>query len=822
MHRSDIRRVASASRGSNKKMVNRANRRVEIKKIRNSCNFGLADALSRRAPRDIGTLEGEISIYEKECGTAVQKCLRIKKMSNREYVNDEVLLKSLENKLLLKKEGALNWLTNREAEPGQSGLQKGEIFEFVLEKLKEVSRKRPLLLFLEDLHWADSASLVLLHYLARNTRESMVMIIGTYRSEELAELAQGKPNPLLETMRMMSKEALFQKVELRGLRTEAIRELTTMIIKEPSEQVLELVVKESEGNPLYAVESATFLINSDAIEKENKIWKLKDSQQALKMPPTIQDLIARRLSRLDRLEAQIIECASVIGEHFAPDVIARALKLDLLNITQKLARMGKEMRLVVEEQEAYRFEHARIRDAVYGELGSSLAKALHRSVAEALLDTNGAGPVHQLAYHYQAAGVKDKTIKFGLMAGNQAKWQYAYSEAATYYGWAIEAAGEEPRNLESKAEGLVGRAESFHFQGLNQQAISDSEEALRISKAGSTRLRALRWCSESLFSMGHLTEAMKCVRRAKDEPGEETVERLGLRTIEALFVGYKGDQRASLGILREVGRSYLKLGMKTEYADCLLEMGSMYLSIQDVQSAMEVTKEAEAIYSESEAGGSCYYVYQRLASIYFTIGDYVESSKNYGKAVELCSKHGLFESVIWNEAYWGQVSDAAGKYDEALKHLIKALNAAQLAEAPYAETGAYSVLVRVYLRLNKFDEAENAFLKVNELYDKHSKDASLGLQGLVERARAFRMATQGFWKEADQDYSKSIELLHKGPLSAVHETETRLEYAEWLLKQKRKAEARPQLEAAAVIYEAVGNRSGISRVQQMLNRNDKS
>jgi tetratricopeptide (TPR) repeat protein len=150
------------------------------------------------------------------------------------------------------------------------------------------------------------------------------------------------------------------------------------------------------------------------------------------------------------------------------------------------------------------------------------------------------------------------------------------------------------------------------------------------------------------------------------------------------------------------------------------------------------------------------------------------------------------------------------------------LNAAQLAEAPYAETGAYSVLVRVYLRLNKFDEAENAFIKVNELYDKHSKDASLGLQGLVERARAFRMATQGFWKEADQDYSKSIELLHKGPLSAVHETETRLEYAEWLLKQKRKTEARTQLEAAAVIYEAVGNRSGISRVQQMLNRNDKS
>lgn len=139
----------------------------------------------------LGLFDGEISIYEKESGKGLRKYLKIKKMSNRRYLNDEILLKKIENELLLKREGMLSWLPDQEV--GQSVLQKDEMFELLLEKLKETSRERPLLLFLDDLHWADSASLVLFHYLARNTRDSMMLIIGTYRSEELAELARGNP-----------------------------------------------------------------------------------------------------------------------------------------------------------------------------------------------------------------------------------------------------------------------------------------------------------------------------------------------------------------------------------------------------------------------------------------------------------------------------------------------------------------------------------------------------------------------------------------------------------------------------------------------------
>jgi predicted ATPase len=769
----------------------------------------------------LGLFDGEISIYEKEGGRGSAKCLRIKKMIDRTYSDNEVLLKNVENELLLKREDFFSWPQYRETGQKQSVLNKDEMFELILEKLKEVSRKRPLLLFLEDLQWADSASLVLLHYLARNTRENMVLIVGTYRSEELSESDQGKPHPLLETMRMMSREGLFHRIELGVLQAEFIKELASTIIRGASDQILQLVVQESEGNPLYAVESADFLIGSGAIKKEDNQWKLKDPHGQLEMPPTIRDLIARRLGRLDRMEMQVVECASVVGEHFTPDVIARALNLDELRVTQKLAGMGKEKKLVFEEEKGYRFEHAKVRDAVYDGLGRSLAKALHHKVAEALLEINGPGTAQQVAYHYHTAGVKDRTIKFGLMAGDNARQLNAFSEATTCYGWVIEAAGEELENCESRAEALVGRAESLQLQGLNEQAVSDSEEALRISKVGSTRVRALRWLGESLFSMGHLTEAIQCVARANDEPGEEPVERLSLRRIEALFVGYKGDQQVSLEILRVVGRGYLQLGMREEYADCLLQMGSMYLSIGDVQSAVEVTKEAEAIYGEPETGGMSYHVYQRLASIYFATGDYVESSKNYGKAVELCSKFGLFDAVIWNETYWGQLNDAAGKYEEALEHLLKALKAAELSEAPYAETGTYSVLVRIYLKLNRLEDGERAFIKMNELYDKHSKDASLGLQGLVARTRAFRLATQGLWKEAGQNYSKSIELLHRGPLGVVHETETRLEYVEWLLKQNRIDEAKDQLKAVAEVYQKVGNNLGAERVQKIMKRIDE-
>jgi len=768
----------------------------------------------------LGIFDGEISVYDREDERGYGKCLRIMKMPNRMHPRDEVWLRKSGNNLQLKGDKAFYWLPDEKLGRKQSVLNKEEMFDFVLEKLKEVSHERPLLLLIEDLHWADSASLVLLHYLARNICDSKVLILGTYRSEEIVESGQGSPHQLLETMRLMSREGLFHGVELEGLEAGSIKDLTRTIIPEASEQILQFVAKESEGNPLYAVESAGFLIGSGAIRMEDNQWKLRDPHADFKIPQTIQDLIARRISHLDRLETQILECASVIGEHFASEIIAGALKLDKLTLAQKLGGICKEKKLVIEEEKGYRFEHAKVRDVFYDGLGRNLAKVLHSNVAEAMREINCPGTTQQIAYHYHAAEIEDKTIEFGLRAGDEAKLQYAFSEATTCFGWVIEAVGEKHDSYESKAEALVGRAEVLHSQGLNEQAISDAEEALRISRVGSTRVRALRWLGESLFSMGHLSDAVQCVTRANEETADEPVERLSLKKIEALFLGYKGHQQTSLEILQNVANGFLQLSMPEEYADCLLQMGGMYLSIGDIPNAMKAAKEAEAIY-EHTSGGLYYHVYQRLASIYFTTGDYTEASKNYGKAVEICSKFGLFDALIWNETYWGQLNDAAGKYEEALEHLLKALKAAELSEAPYAETGTYSVLVRIYLRLGQPEAAEQALNKMNELFEKHSKDASLGLQGLVERARAFRMATLNAWNEADEKYPKAIELLHKGPLGITHETETRLEYGQLLLQQNRKDEAKNQLRVAIANYQKVRNGSGAEKAQEILNRIDR-
>lgn len=704
--------------------------------------------------------------------------------------------------------GLLKWLSGPEATSKQEVSVRDRMFDLVVEKLAEESSRNPFLLFLDDLHWADSASLALLHYIARNTRDRRILVIGTYRSEELGEVAPGKQHPLRETMRLMSREGLLQKLELTGLQSETIKQVAASLIHRASNQILELIAKESDGNPFYAVESARFLLESGTLSKGD--WKkvVKTATGRVDIPVPIFDVIARRLSRLGRGEREIIDCASVVGEHFKPQVLAKALKLDLLEAIQKLARISQESKIVVDEEQGYRFDHAKTKEVAYLTLGRSLAKELHRRVAEALLETEGRRPSQELAYHYHSAGVRDKTIEFGLIAGDLAKEQFALAEAASYYKWVIEAAAEDPEYAELRGRALASKAETLSLQGLHRQAIADSEAALACSKRDSTRLLALRVSAQSWLGMGHFTEALECVKRSEAEPGEEQLERLQLKEVRAIVRGRRGDHKASESEMVEVGRVYLSLGRRNEYARVLYEIGGE----RELSEALALFEELGDMRGQQEA-------FSTLAFRHFSCGEDEKASENYEKAVSIAKKLGMFDALIWSQMYWAFTFEAAGRYDEALKQSLNALETAALSETPYPETGVNSTLVRCYLRENHLGEAEAAFERMNELYEKHGKDASLGIQGIVARTRGFRSASRGEWKEADEAYAASIELFSR--FAKIWHAETLREYAECLLQQGRKENARQQLKAALALYNGLGNRAGADRTLELLKKVDE-
>jgi class 3 adenylate cyclase/tetratricopeptide (TPR) repeat protein len=705
--------------------------------------------------------------------------------------------------------GVLKWLSDPEIGFRASLQSRDQVFDLVIRKLGEGSTNRPLILFLDDLHWADSTSLALLHFLARNTKDNKVLILGTYRTEELGDLAPGKPHPLVETMRLMNREGLFVKLELSSLETETINEVTRSVIGGASNQLLQLIAKESEGNPFYAVESSRFLKDSGALELVSGAYALKESRASIQIPSSVLDMIARRLSRLADPSKQLIDCASVIGEHFDPKILALALKLDELSTIQSLDALSRNTRLILEEGEEglFRFEHAKIKEAVYQGLGRALTKHLHHRVAEVLFQLYGLEKVQELAYHYHSAGNRDKTIEFGLIAGDQAKQQFAYAESTSYYAWAIDAMKELKEHDELRASALARRAESLSLQGFHQQAIADSKQALAISMDYSVRILALLVCAISWRSMGHFSEALECIQMGEAEPGGEKIERLRFKEEKALVLSRRGENEAAEVIWQEVGRGYREMGGKREYALSLYYLQED--AILSLHSALKIFEEigdlelAEKIYFE-------------LGFRYFNGGEVKRSSEYYSKASELARKIGNFDSLIWAQMYWSFALDAAGEFEEELQLSLKALATAALSETPYPETGVNCNLVRCYMRKNEPQEAERAFIKMNELYEKHSKDASLGIQGFVARARGFYFASLGQWSEADQAYAASIDLFSR--FMEIHEAETRREYAEWLIKQNKKKEALGQLVVALSKYEKLENESGIEKTNEMMER----
>ena len=714
----------------------------------------------------------------------------------------------------------VNWLDRalrRTFAHGGEEFERYKLYENMANLLETISKESPVLIGLEDVHWSDSASLGLLHYLARNIRNSRVLMICTYRIEELGELAPGRPHSLTETMRLMRSEGLFQTIELRGLSTEALVNLTGSLIPGAPSQVLQLVAKESDGNPFYAVESTRFLIETGAIEKIEGVWAAHTPTGQIDIPDAILDVIARRLSRLAQEDRQLLDCASVIGEHFDPRVLSSALGIDELSCVQRLTRLNRETWLVVEDKKGYRFDHAKVREAVYRGLTGSLAKELHRRVASVLSGIEDSSLAAEIAYHYQQSGNVDKAIEFGMMAGDQAKSISSFVEAVSSYTLVLEAARADGERTEICAKAHGGRAESLHEQGLHQKAIEDCKKALSLSKEPSTRLNALRVLAGSYLGMGHFSDALEVVRQADREPGEETLERLYLKDIEQTIIARRSGYSSTTETVREISRAYLKLGRRKDYAYSILAVAEHEMMTELPPDFFQVVKEASGIFEETGELAGQKFVHEMVAEYHFIKGDVALSADNYSKGANLCKKLGLYGNMLWVTWYWAMLYENAGLYDDAIRVALEGLEAAAIAEAPYPESGIYATLARSYLRINRVDDAKKALVRMNELYEAHSKDASAGLQGLVERARAFNLAFEGRWEDSDRAYKTSIDLLKLFGMW-IHEAEARREYGESLLGQKRLEEAKTQLEASLNLFTSVENVPGVEKIRSALSR----
>ena len=364
------------------------------------------------------------------------------------------------------------------ASAGDAASAKMRLFESILMLLGDAATSRALLLILEDLQWADPATRELLDYSTRRLRSTNVLIVATYRTDEMH-----RKHALLPTIQGWRRSGQVAMVDLHPLTAHQVAEMVCGIFdeREISEEFRDFISERSEGNPFVMEEMLRDALDRGDIFRTDTGWDRKALAE-FRIPPTVRDTILQRLERLSPEHITVLAAASVMGRSFEVVSLAEVARVDE---AVALAALEASVTAQLIEQEdrlsgRYRFRHALMREAVYEDLVVPRRQQLHSRTADVLKARGGGAPV-DLANHLFMAGRDHDAVAMCIAAADDALSARAYRDA----GELLERAAPYTGDGVERARLLCRAAEAYHLNNESQTARRMLEQSIpELEKAG--------------------------------------------------------------------------------------------------------------------------------------------------------------------------------------------------------------------------------------------------------------------------------------------------------------------------------------------------
>lgn len=510
-------------------------------------------------------------------------------------------------------------------------------------------------LLLEDLHWADHATLDLLPLLPAWLADRQVLTLGTYRPEELP-----RGHPLRQARQDLRRAGVLEELHLGSLTADSTAELVAGVIGAPvADSVSDLVHERSEGVPLYAREYAVALRSAGKLaSNRDGLLELIPGQGAV-LPQSLRDAVLLDLDHLSPEVQRIAEIAAVLGSAFDMDL------LDVLVVDELLCDTLIECGLLTEDQGCVSFRHALIRDVVYAGIPWGRRRSLHRQVAAALTSTAAAPGL--IAEHWLAGNEPERARAALLRAAEESCRVHAYRDAAEAASRALElwpSGADEAHRLEVLAQlgrcaqacGLLSEAarawreaaQGYH-EARNTHGFAEAQRRLAGTldlqglweQAGETR----RLAAEAFGRCGAATEA------AEERLTLGTTLRAVSRNAAALEV-----LALALNDARQAGRRDLEARILGQQGNALARSGQ-------AEQGLRVCRDALSIAIGGTFTGAAVEVLHRLADTLEHCGDFLGARAAYADAFELCEETGpaafacracvtvpLYQNGAWDRA----------------------------------------------------------------------------------------------------------------------------------------------------------------------------
>jgi DNA-binding CsgD family transcriptional regulator/tetratricopeptide (TPR) repeat protein len=554
------------------------------------------------------------------------------------------------------------------------------IFEGLLGLLRALGERTPLVMILEDLHWADGSTRDLVAFLARNVRGERLVVIGTYRTDDLH-----RRHPLRPWLSEMERLPRVHRLELTPFGAAEVGSHVEAILgRAPEPDLLEAIVRRTEGNPFFI---------------EELLAARGDGAAGARLPETLRDVLISRVAALSEAAQQVLGIAAVAGRSVEPELLATVAAVPEADLEGPL-REALAAQLLVEDPAAdgvYRFRHALLAEAVYDDLLPSTRRRLHAAYATALdarpvpEGAEGASLLAALAHHATAAHEPVRALRAWIAAARAATESYAFAESVRAYERAIDlwdAVSPDDR------PGDVDPSHLHHEASLAAMVASRPDRAVELSRAALRSLDQVReperWAAASerlaraAWVAGAPEESIRIIEAtaAAIEGARPSPEGARVKATLAATYMLQGDHARAIPAAETAIALARASDAPVVEAHAMSTLGTSTAFLGRCEEGIAISRDALA---RNQVGGDAYDVgraYANFGSVLFTCG-HSEEALEVARAGEAWSRsvgahaqygHFLLGNALEAAVDLGRWDDAEDMADELLAAELVGVN----------------------------------------------------------------------------------------------------------------------------------------------------
>lgn len=571
----------------------------------------------------------------------------------------------------------------------------------------------PLLVFIDDLQWADPSTLQFFDRLGREIGHEPVLLLGAFRAGEV-----DAEHPLTAVLPSLEAPGLASRLSLSGLSAEQAARLVAQRAAPgwTAADFSHRLYAQTEGNPLFLTELLQSLLEKGVLV-EDEAGRLRPSAQtnledvALDLPETVKRVIASRWRAATRRAKQVLRAAAVIGRSFDDELLERVCELEMPELLDALDELVRR-RLIREPREAengeHVFRHDQIRQSVYEDLSQVRLRRLHLSAAAAL-EADYAGRIGtvagQLARHYATAGRHEKALHYLIQAGDRAARQHAYTEATAHYNQALKIARRGAASYDQLVRVRARRGRLLELDSQYEEALANYEEMESLARrheersAELTALMAqvtLHATFTALFDPARaevLAERAIGLARDLDDPEAEA------RLLWNLSILYRNTMRLSQAV--DCGERSLalarELGLREQTAFALHDLSAAYFFLGPLDRSVAMFQEVSELWRELDNRPMLADSLAGRSQVQSFSGEYDQAVAAAEEAFEIsASIDNLWGQVNSRGGHIGHIYWEQGRPDRAFAVLNEVESLSEEAEHLPAHVFSLSVLAAVY------------------------------------------------------------------------------------------------------------------------------